>query len=56
MEASKLSNAAAPQGCVGAKRSYANVVQGTHDKSSKKYDDMDCELSDATCQSTVSGK
>jgi hypothetical protein len=30
--------------------------RGTHDKSSKKYDDMDCELSDATCQSTVSGK
>jgi hypothetical protein len=41
---------------VGAKRSYADVVQGRHDKSSKKHDDVNCELYDAVCQPTVSGK
>jgi hypothetical protein len=44
---------------VGAKRSYADadVVRGTDNKSSKKYDKMSYEFYyDATRQSSVSGK
>jgi hypothetical protein len=33
-----MTNAAASQECVETKRSYADVVWGTHGKSSKEYD------------------
>jgi hypothetical protein len=55
-DGSKLTNAVASQECVGAKRSHANIVWSTDEKSSKKYDDIDDELYDATRQSMVSGK